>query len=162
MDKFVVVRPYDSRIRERVFGHFQRAEISQDTGIRIPPGTSDEEAIERLRVVKGQILLIPFHGHRDDSGTFVNGLVFAKALEKELPALNQAVIIMPVSRFVAGGARLLWEMGDSGVPFSPALKARILLIFEEELDDKNLHHRIRHHIETVRGRRTVFSETSGG
>jgi hypothetical protein len=160
MAQFVVVRPYDARIREQVFAHLKKAGITPDPSVRIPPGTEDDEAIERLRGVKNRVLLIPFHGHRDEAGNFVNGLLFARKLARAAPELNAAPILMPVSRFAAGAAHLLWEVGVNGEKIAPELKERILLIEEEDLLDENLPFRVRDHLEKVAGTKTIFTKTA--
>lgn len=65
MRHVTVVRPYGPSIRGRVFALLERAGLVIREADVIPKGTSDESVIERLGRKVPEILLIPFHAHRD-------------------------------------------------------------------------------------------------
>jgi len=80
MRHVTVVRPYGRSIRQRVFALLERAGLVVQEADVIPKGTSDESVLERLRERPPEILLIPFHAHRDEHGESLNGIAIAERL----------------------------------------------------------------------------------
>ena len=124
-----VVRPYGPRIRQRVLALLERCGLVVLEADVISKGTSDERVIERLRERPPEILLIPFHAHRDARGAGLNGIALAAAL----PGPASVPILMPASAVALPGARLrLSPLAPH--PLSDALRARILLLDEGTLE----------------------------
>lgn len=133
MRHVTVVRPYGPSIRGRVFALLERAGLVIREADVIPKGTSDERVIERLGKKVPEILLIPFHAHRDEHGEDVNGIAVAERLTAALPSLALVPILMPASTVALPAARLkLSPLGHH--PLSDDLRARILLLDESALD----------------------------
>lgn len=145
MRHVTVVRPYGPSIRQRVFALLERSGLVVRDADVIPKGTSDESVIEKLRERPPEILLIPFHAHRDERGEDVNGIAVAERLAAALPSLAGVPILMPASTVALPGARLkLSPLGPH--PLSDELRARILLLDESALDQPGTVAAILHHI----------------
>ncbi|MDX1630972.1 MAG: hypothetical protein R3234_03875 [Thermoanaerobaculia bacterium] len=145
--KLTVVRPYREEIRERVFSTLEKAGLEIDSDRIIPPGTPDEEAIEVLESRPGDALLVPFHAQRDEEGHRTNGIELLNGLSERVGVDALGPVIMPVSRFGAGAARLLLSpTAFSDDAPQEELRNKILLITEEEIDEPDLPARIRNHL----------------
>jgi hypothetical protein len=111
----------------------------------IPKGTPDDSVIDRLREKPPDILLIPFHAHRDERGEVLNGIAVAERLAAALPSLAGVPILMPASTVALPGARLkLSPLGPH--PLNDALRERILLIDEAALDQPETVAALLHHV----------------
>ncbi len=145
MRHVTVVRPYGPSIRQRVFALLERCGLVVLEADVIPKGTSDERVLEKLRERPPEILLIPFHAHRDQNGDGLNGIAIAERLAAALPSLARVPILMPASTVALPGARLrLSPLGSH--PLSDDLRARILLIDESALDQPETVAAILHHV----------------
>lgn len=149
MRTVTVVRPYGPSIRRRVFALLERAGLVVREADVIPKGTSDESVLERLRERPPEILVIPFHAHRDERGEGLNGIAVAEHLAAALPSLARVPILMPASTVALPGARLkLSPLGHR--PLNDALRERILLIDEAALDQPETVAAILHHVRDAR------------
>src|SRR5260370_20318087 len=98
----VAVRPYGERMRGRVFAQLRAAGLHVGSDDVIADGTSDGDVIARLRERAGCVLLIPYHAHHDvNGGSELTGLDLAQRITRELPALRDVPILMPVSVYAA-------------------------------------------------------------
>ncbi|MDF1562172.1 MAG: hypothetical protein P1V51_03965 [Deltaproteobacteria bacterium] len=145
MPEVLPVRPYENRIRERVFKVLQEAGLTVAVKKAIPPGLSDAEVVERLRYQHPAVLLIPYHAQTDAEGNSSNGLELAQRIEEQLPRLERVPILMPVSATAIQGVRGMLGFRTRRGPVSVALQRRVLLIDEAELGDPTLPERIRRH-----------------
>ena len=148
MRRVTAVRPYDSRIRRRVFAVLERAGLVIEESDIVPKGTSDADVLQMLRDRPPGILLIPFHAHRDDHGANINGVAFAERLAAVLPSLSEIPILMPASTVALPGAELMLSPFNPR-PLSDDLRSRILLLDESALDQPETVAAIRHHVGEV-------------
>ncbi|MBM4280869.1 MAG: hypothetical protein FJ137_08935 [Deltaproteobacteria bacterium] len=149
MRRIVAVRPYPIAIRARVLALLGQADCALAGDDALPKAADDTTAIAWLRdrctPRLPDVLLIPFHHHRDQSGQFVDGLTFARRLHDELPALGTIPIVMPASAVVVAGVRL--ALGPHAArPLSPALRERMLLLSEDELELPATRETVRAHL----------------
>jgi hypothetical protein len=68
--RVAALRPYDARIRSHVFGTLEAMGAAVSTVVET--GATDAEALDALRRVAAEVLLIPFHAHRDRRGELVD------------------------------------------------------------------------------------------
>ena len=140
-----VVRPYGRQIRERVFALLERAGLSPREQDVIPKGTDDEQVVATLRRLRPDVLVIPFHAHRDGHGETVNGLDLIERLLEEAPELSSLPILMPASMTALPAAHLrLSPLAPRPLP--ERVRSRILLIDESDLDAPGLADAIRDHV----------------
>lgn len=143
-EKVLVVRPYGRQIRERMFGHLEKAGLSIDEVDVIQAGTPNRAAVTSIRSRPNHVLLVPFHAHVDHDGEQVNGLDVLQLLDEE--GGLDAPALMPVSKVGMAAAQLMMSGGGSGGKLSLSARDRILFIDEEELDDPGLFRRIEAHL----------------
>ncbi len=101
----VVVRPYGKRIRDLVFGLLEEFGCDMEHAMKVAPGTSDQAAIDEVIHSRATVLLVPFHGHRDETGSMINGLTFLAKLVEQKGSCPWRVV-MPVSRVGRAGFML--------------------------------------------------------
>ena len=148
LSRVVVARPYDRRIRERMFESLNRAGLEIDARDVIAGGTPDPEVSERLSASGAYVLLVPFHAHRDSGGQVVNGLDFLRYLSETKPGAVRRPILMPISSAgMAAASLMLTKSGQPG-DLDDELTQRVLFLPEAELDDPGLARRIRVHVDT--------------
>lgn len=98
--KILVVRPYDDRFRAQVLELL--GEVGFDTAdLRvIPAGTSDVECAEAIRAAAPgvDLLLVPFHTHKDGNGALVDGVGPLLLLDEE-SVQSLPPVVMPVADF---------------------------------------------------------------
>jgi hypothetical protein len=149
MRRLVAVRPYHVAIRARVLALLADADCALAPDDVVPMGTDDVTALSWLRVRCAphppDVLLIPFHHHRDVHGAHIDGLTFARRLHDELPALRDVPIVMPASTVAVAGARLALG-AHAARPVPPALRERVLLLPEDELDASATRDAVRAHL----------------
>lgn len=141
-----VVRPYEASIRERVFPTLIASGLTIAPNRIIPTGMSDDDVMLMLKAWSHDVLLIPFHGHTDQSQRVVNGLTLAKRIEAELPQLSPCPIIMPVDRPSTALVEKLLE----GEWIGRRLRDRMFLLPEDDLDRAGLEGRILRHVRRFR------------
>lgn len=100
-----MVRPYGKRIRELVFDLLEEFGCDMEHATKIAPGTPDQAAIDEVIHSRATVLLVPFHGHRDETGTMINGLTFLTKLVAQKGSCPWRVV-MPVSRVGRAGFML--------------------------------------------------------
>ncbi len=149
MLRLVAVRPYPIAIRARVLALLGQAGCVLAEADAIPMGTDDATALAWLKTRCSprppDVLLIPFHRHRDTRGEHVDGLGVARRIEDEVPALRDVPIVMPASSVVVAGVRV--ALGPHAArPLPPALRARVLLLPEGELDLPATREAVRAHL----------------
>ena len=127
------VRPYSRRIRSRVF------RILDDLGAEVqtvaPAGEPDLATIEAVRRSAANVLLVPFHAHKDRHGQLVHGLDVIRAVRQRVPRHAATPVICPISRVGMAAAGLLSSRIDE--PLDP-----LLLLEEEHLSAADLPARI--------------------
>lgn len=132
MRHVTVIRPYGLSIRQRVFALLERAGLAVRSADVVPKGTTDEDVIHLLKGRPPEILLVPFHAHRDGRGEIVNGLDLLERLAGSVP-LERVPVIMPVSAMALPAAHLKLSP-SSAQPFDVNLRSNVLLLDESELD----------------------------
>lgn len=128
--RIVAIRPYSARIRSQVFATLEALDARVQTAIK--EGATDDEALEAARSAEADVLLIPFHAHRDRKGALVHGLGLIERIRAEIPAHASTPILCPISTVGLAAAGLLSARIDEPV-FD-----RVLLIHEDELDEAEL------------------------
>jgi hypothetical protein len=100
---FAAVRPYGEGIRVRVFSFLASMQLDLADGQIVEPGTPDDEAARMIDGFDADLLLLPFHLHRDRDGRAVDGVGVALQLS---PAFmrRRVPILMPVSGFSEGAS----------------------------------------------------------
>ncbi|MFW5876850.1 MAG: hypothetical protein ACOCXM_08945 [Myxococcota bacterium] len=142
--RVLVVRPYGDRIRNRVFQVLERAGwSSQDC---VPTGTDDEEAVRWVLHSPTRSLLVPFHGHRLDSGQSVDGLRFLLRLHQAAGGSFRWRVLMPYSHFAAPAVDLLVASHDFERDYPKELRDALMLLSEDDLEDAGLPARIAAHL----------------
>jgi hypothetical protein len=143
--RLVVVRPYPARIRSRVLRVLEEAGLRAASEDVLPAATPDDEVLHALRPAPGLVLLIPFHAHRDREGGSVNGLDLIRRIREEVPALERTPIVCPISDVGLAAAGLMLTRLDE------ALFARVLFLYEDELDDDGIERVVRAFLQDRRG-----------
>lgn len=96
---FAAIRPHDARIQERVFALLEGLGCKLGAGMSIAPKTPSHIAARRINEFEDiDLLLLPFHVHRDSTGRTGDGVEVASLLstQGEHPTYP---ILMPVSTF---------------------------------------------------------------
>ena len=158
MIQVLFVRPYGERIQSEV----QRVVISAGfdaEGIEsIEAGTSDELALSRTLAVKPELMVIPFHVHRDAEGRELNGLEFLRKLRELDESMCRVGVLMPVSDASRATLRLRASVGDHAPLYQEMLDRQVMLIGTADLEVDDLGTELRRHVEQVR---SGTAETSG-
>ena len=127
-----VVRPYFESLRAQVFDVLGRAGIEMDRAQVLERGSSDEQALRWLGALDPDVVLLPFHPHRDDSGRHVDGIELAfeigRAFGERCPA-----IIVPVSMASAPAAGLVRARAVASDSVNRSTNEKILLVHQRDL-----------------------------
>jgi len=128
--RIVAIRPYSARIRSQVFATLDALGARVETAVE--EGATDDEALKAVRGAQADVLLIPFHAHRDRTGALVHGLRLIERIRAEIPAHASTPILCPISTVGLAAAGLLAaRVGE------PVLEG-VLLIHEDELSEAEL------------------------
>ena len=100
----VALRPYSARIRSRVFGTLER--LGARVTAHVEEGVPDDHTLAAMRATPADVLLIPFHAHRDRNGELVHGLTLIERIRTELPAHAATPILCPISTVGLAAAEL--------------------------------------------------------
>lgn len=141
----VVVRPYTTRLRRRVWDMLRQAGLDMDEALQIPATTSDHEAVALVLETRPDALLVPFHAHRDPDGTPLDGLTFCRRLA-QTPGARPLPVLMPVSRMAAANLRLSSHAGEHAALHTELLETRILVLEDEVLEDPDTPARVVDHL----------------
>jgi hypothetical protein len=100
MLRFAVIRPYDPRFRKRVFEFLGSLGFDHRDVPRFEVGAGDDdlEAWLRLLPFAPDLWLVPFHQHRAETGSIVDGFSALRAIH-DRALLGEAPILMPVSDY---------------------------------------------------------------
>ncbi len=142
--KVLPVRPYARSIRERVFALLRAAGLEVDEVQMVPPGTPDAEALKRIEQRQPDVLLIPFHAHRDAHGVVVNGLGLLSELGVR-PRFARTPVVMPVSGMGEAAFELMLSRLEPGSVLAAALE-RTFLVRPFDLDDVGTPDRLKQHL----------------
>ena len=110
----MVVRPYHSTMRTRVFALLESAGLCSAGAQRVEPGTPDDDALAAIVEARPDVLLIPFHAHRDQAGNRLDGLTLSGRLHL-LPDAPQAPILMPITPMASASLRLADSKAANGI-----------------------------------------------
>jgi hypothetical protein len=135
---FVVVRPYPAQIRKRVFAFLE--ENGFEPGAEIAVGTPDAEAAAALDHSDHDLVLLPYHKHKDSEGAWVNGLGVARELGEAVIA-RRVPILMPVDEFTFASSfqRELRELNEA----NPAIAALLVVMREGEIGSAEISAQLR-------------------
>ena len=125
--RIAAVRPYPARIRSRVFETLERIGATVESAVE--PGVSDDSAMRTLAGVRADVLLIPFHAHRDANGDVVHGLTLIERLRTGDDLHSRTPILCPISNVGLAAAGLMTSRVEED------LLDRVLFIYEDELDE---------------------------
>lgn len=103
--RIVVVRPYRASLRDRVFGLLSQVGLNLDVAITIPAATPDDEIVASLQTLSTDLLVVPFHAHRDRLGRRVNGVELLPRLRAGRHTRTR--VVAPVSGVGMAAAELL-------------------------------------------------------
>jgi hypothetical protein len=95
---FALVRPHPGLLRRRVLRFVADLGYEGDEELVLPAGVPDGEAAVWVRGLDVDLLVLPFHVHRDRHGDYVDGTGVATLLAEEWTRRG-VPILMPVSRF---------------------------------------------------------------
>ncbi len=95
--KFVVIRPYGDSIRKRVFAFL--FDLGYDPEGRIEPGTPNDEVLSTLKSMRYDLLLCPYHLHKDNNDQVVEGIQVLELLCSQSMIPLATPILMPISDF---------------------------------------------------------------
>jgi hypothetical protein len=140
----VLARPYDVRIRQRVQGLLTSIGVPIDERAVIRSGMPDDEAAQAIPRMRANIVIAPFHAHRDWTGQSVDGL----GLLLRLAALRSAFpwqVVMPVSRVGAAAVMLRAQ-----IELPATVKERVLILCEDELGLRAAKNRLVRHLAGAR------------
>ncbi len=137
---FAVVRPYPSQIRKRVFSFLQSMSFELGPGLELATGTPDDVAARWLEAVVVDMLLLPFHVHRDANGSVVDGVGVALRIPKHFVERN-TMILMPVSAFSLSSTfpRRFEELQKA----RPGVHRQVILMPESEIGAERIRTLIR-------------------
>lgn len=134
-----VVRPYDSRIRDRIFPALSRLDLTIRPDDVIPPKTPDADVLRWLRARPApEALLVPFHAHRDVDGELVHGLEVIRQIREELPGFARIPIFAPISNLGLAAANLMLARYEGQMD-------QVLFLYVDDLSDAELARAIRAH-----------------
>lgn len=94
---FAFVRPEARALRERISGFLESIGYRLGSGLSLDPRTPDEEAALWADQVDVDLLVLPYHLHRDQRGQMVDGIGVALLLGDKYEA--RIPILMPVSAY---------------------------------------------------------------
>ena len=143
--QFAVCRPYGERIRKRVFSFLDSMGYELGAGLVLAPGRSNAVAAQWIRGLPNvDLLLIPFHVHRTESGDLVDG-IGVLSLINDLYVNAPRPTLMPVSHYSlkASFPRRLDELRDA----APAAERFLLPMREDQIGSPT----IRAELARVRG-----------
>lgn len=131
--QFVVVRPYPDYIRRRVFEFLMS--LGFESTAAVEPGVSDSEAAEQVANAAMDLLLLPYHKHKDHEGRWVNGLGVATHLGARF-ARRKIPVLMPVDdfTFAASYPREYGHFCEAAAEMVP----RLVVLREDEIGDAAL------------------------
>jgi hypothetical protein len=127
--RIVVIRPYRVSLRVRVFERLAEAGSNLELATTIPAETPDDEVVDLLQTTPADMLVVPFHAHRDRLGRRVNGVELLPRLRAGRHVTTR--VVAPVSRVGMVAAELLTSrLGDVLGP--------TLFLPEDRLDDSEI------------------------
>ncbi|MEM9455954.1 MAG: hypothetical protein AAGF11_17370 [Myxococcota bacterium] len=141
----VVVRPYTTRLRRRVWAMLRHAGLDMDQALQIPSTTPDEEAVAQIISARPDLLLVPFNAHRDPDGAPLDGLTFCRRFT-QTPGTRPLPILMPVSRMAAANLRLSSHAEPHAKIYAELLQTRIMILEDDQLDDPKTPARVVDHL----------------
>lgn len=94
---FAFVRPEARALRERISGFLESIGYRQGPGLSIEARTPDEEAAGWADLLDVDLLVLPYHLHRDVHGQTVDGIGVALLLSEKYEF--RIPILMPVSAY---------------------------------------------------------------
>jgi hypothetical protein len=140
-----LVRPTEE-LRERLLRILPQAGLVVSSDDVLPPTCSDEQVVVELRQRRSRLLVIPFRQPALAGGR-TNGVELLQRLEREAPEVARAPILLPVTMFGAGAARLLLGEANPDETLTRETRHRILVLQEDELDDPKLPSVVRMHVQ---------------
>lgn len=132
--RLMVVRPYLARVRTRVFALLRSAGLDPADALRVEMGPPDDEAIAAIIEADPDVLLVPFHAHRDAEGNRLDGLTLCGRLH-ETAGASLAPVLMPITPMASASLRLMAGSGERAALFTELLERRILVLPEDEVDE---------------------------
>lgn len=126
--EFAVVRPYGRSIHKQVREMLVECELIFG-GFEIKAGATDSECTRRLKHLKADLLVLPYHKHHDSKGVLVDGIGVAL----KLPDPWATPILMPVSSYS--------QLASFPIRFSrleaerPVIHSLIHIIYERHLNN---------------------------
>jgi len=128
--RLVAIRPYDQRIRTRVFAVLAELGYEREQAHVFAAATPDEVVLASLAQMRPPDgILAPYHAHRDTQGAAVDGLTIVLAARARVPALAGVPVMMPVSQVALAALQL--RIGR----LEPSEAQGIHVVVEGELDD---------------------------
>ena len=132
------IRPHDRVVRDRVFRLLEELGLRVET--LVAEGVSDAKAVSTVRNSRARVLLVPFHGHADETGLDVDGLRFLESLANAHGQFGWRVL-MPVSAFGVANLTLRQKQLRSA-----EVGRSILLLPIERLGDSDILESVRVHL----------------
>lgn len=128
-----VVRPYHPKIRKLVLQLLEGVNGLIPEGWMSSERATDKEVILNLSHIRPDMLLIPFHAHRDAKGYAVNGISTLITLQNAYSWCHAIPVVMPVSKYAGQGYQLTLNELNNGTPM-----ANVFTIHEDDLSSATL------------------------
>lgn len=128
--RIVIVRPYRASLRDRVFELLSEVGLNLALATTIPAQTPDDDVVAALQTLSAELLIVPFHAHRDRLGRRVNGVELLPRVRVGRHARTR--VVAPVSRVGMAAAELLTSR--LGAVLGPTL-----FLPEDRLDASETH-----------------------
>lgn len=138
--KFGVVRPYEDWMREKVFAFLESIGYAPGSGWVVLVAIEDAEAALWVDRTPLDLLLLPYHKHRTEAGSFVDGVGVAMLLSEAFIARGVPVV-MPITDFSMNAS---FDRRFAGLQEKrPEIADRIVVMPEAKLGAPEIVERIR-------------------
>lgn len=145
LQRVTLVRPHDELLRQRLLALLKEIGIEATGEDVLPCELGDDEVVAALRRRGSELLVIPFR-QPGENGRRTHGVDLLQRLERELPETAGLPVLLPVSVFSAGHARLMLGESNPDDTLSRRTRHRILMLLEDELAEPQSAELLRMHL----------------
>ena len=140
----ILVRP-GAELGARLTHALPDAGVSVGENAVLPAEWPEPRVAEALRERACRLLVIPFR-QPTTNGARTNGVELLQRLESEVPAVRRIPVLLVVSIYSAGAARLILGEANPDETLTRETRHRILVVQEDELEEPRSHSMIRMHL----------------
>jgi hypothetical protein len=141
-----IVRPYDEALRDRLLALLAAVGVRASEDDSLAPGCSDDEVVAEVERRGSRVLVIPFRQPANGAERR-NGIVLLQRLERETASAGRVPVLLPVTPFGAGAARLLLGESNPDETLSRSTRHRVLMLAEVELEQPAVVSLVRMHLQ---------------